>query len=482
MAAQQPAGQGQLDASPALFAVMAAINAAGYDADIDSPTNSPVREMVRRAVAARNPACLPDLRTFFATHRQPDSTAELRQYVSFALSIEGPPGFAYRYRTNELAPDVVALEGFDKLLRAFYPQAGVEQLWRQAQPAFEETIERYHRPAMEALIQVNAYLRASAGPALNSRFQVFVDLLGAPNQIQMRSFKNDYFVVATPSAAPGAGRIRHAYLHYSIDPLAVRYADELNKKKALLEFAQPAPLLDAPYKSDFPLLATESLIKAIESRLAPEDARAKMVEQAFREGHILTPAFAELLPHYEAQEQSLRFYYPELVKGVNLKREDERLQKAEFLAARPESAPRPSEAVAAKPVLSPARKSLREAQQSYMLQELDKAQTAFERALKEAQEPPLRAQAYYGLALIAGSREDPDLARQLFDKALGSSPDAETEAWAHVWLGRMAQAAGQREEAARQFQAAMEVPGIPARARDAAQKGVEETPRRKPQP
>ena len=45
--------KGQLDASPALFAVMAAINAAGYDADAASPTNSPLRETIRKELAAK---------------------------------------------------------------------------------------------------------------------------------------------------------------------------------------------------------------------------------------------------------------------------------------------------------------------------------------------------------------------------------------------------------------------------------------------
>lgn len=459
---------------------MAAINAAGYDAEIGSPLNSPVREMVRRAVAARNPACLPELRTFFATHKQPDATSELRQYVSYALSVEDPPGFAYRYRTNELAPDVVALDGFDNLLRTFYKEADIESLWRQAQPAFEQVIARYHKPAMDALNQVNAYLRASVSVGRGARFQVFVDLLGAPNQIQMRSFRNDYFVVVTPSAEPKAVQIRHAYLHYWLDALSVRHAEALEKKKSLIDFAQPAPLLEAPYKSDFLLLATESLIKAIESRFAPEPARRELVDLALAEGHILTPAFAELLPAYEAQEQSMRFYFPELIKGVNLKKEDQRLQKVEFLKERPDAAPRPAEVTLVKPVLPPARRSLREAQQRYQLREFDKAQAAFERALKETEEAPLRAQAYYGLALLAGQREDMDAARQWFEKALGSSPDPETQSWSHVWLGRMAQVAGQREEAARRFQAALDTPGVPARARAAARQGLEDTPRRNP--
>lgn len=460
---------------------MAAINAAGYDAELDSPTNSPVREMVRRAVAARQPACLPEIRTFFATHKQPDSAAELRQYVSYALSIEGPPGFAYRYRNNELAPDVVALEGFNDLLRIFHQQADLEKLWRQAQPAFEEMIARYHKPAAEALEQVNAYFRGSSGQARGGQFQVVVDLLGAPNQIQTRSFRNDYFVVVTPSAETKGFQIRHMYLHFVIDAMVVRNAQELEQKKGLLDFAQPAPLLAPPYKSDFLLLTAESLIKAVESRLAPAAERAQIVDLAFREGYILTPAFAELLPAYETQEQSMRFYFPELLKGVNLKKEDRRLQKVEFLQERPQSAPRPVEPVAVRPPLPPARRSLREAQQNYMLGDLDRAQAIFERALKETEEPPLRAQAYYGLALIAGKREEIDAAKQWFDKALGSSPDAETGSWSHVWLGRLALVSGQREEAARHFQAALDTPGVPARARDAAQKGLEETPQRRPQ-
>src|SRR5205814_7929064 len=36
--------RGQLDASPTLFTVMAAINAAGYDAELASPNNHPLRK------------------------------------------------------------------------------------------------------------------------------------------------------------------------------------------------------------------------------------------------------------------------------------------------------------------------------------------------------------------------------------------------------------------------------------------------------
>src|SRR5580658_4068214 len=42
---------GQLDASPTLFTVMAAVNAMGYDAQIDSTNNHPLRKAVRDELA-----------------------------------------------------------------------------------------------------------------------------------------------------------------------------------------------------------------------------------------------------------------------------------------------------------------------------------------------------------------------------------------------------------------------------------------------
>src|SRR5215467_6995808 len=88
-----PAETGQLDASPTLFTVMAALNAAGFDADVDSPNNHPLRAAVRKVLAAQNIPSVPALKAFFAEHHKRDNTSELSQYVSFALSVGDPPGF-----------------------------------------------------------------------------------------------------------------------------------------------------------------------------------------------------------------------------------------------------------------------------------------------------------------------------------------------------------------------------------------------------
>ena len=84
--AQQPA---PVDRSLRLFVVMAAINAAGYDAGLNSEHASPVRRLIRQEVAAAQPPSLEALRAFYAAHRHPDSARTLSQFISFGLFLGG---------------------------------------------------------------------------------------------------------------------------------------------------------------------------------------------------------------------------------------------------------------------------------------------------------------------------------------------------------------------------------------------------------
>src|ERR1041385_8484625 len=104
--------QGQLDGSPTLFTVMAAINAAGYDADLQSPSNHPLRDAVRAELAKRNIPCLAEIKEFYQAHKRRTDTGELSQYISFAMSVGGPPDFTFKARSIEIPPDAGALNGF----------------------------------------------------------------------------------------------------------------------------------------------------------------------------------------------------------------------------------------------------------------------------------------------------------------------------------------------------------------------------------
>jgi tetratricopeptide (TPR) repeat protein len=467
-----PAERGQLDFSPSLFTVMAAINAAGYDAEIASPNNDPLREQIRKTLEASHAPVIEDLKKFFAEHRQKNETAELSQYVSFALSVNGPPDFAFKYRAVDIPPDIRGLEALGPLLARFYSEANMLELWNKAQPAFERTIERYHDPVSRAILEVNAYLRNPTAGYLNRSFQIYLDLLGPPNQVQTRSYANEYFVVVTPSADPRVQDIRHAYLHYLLDPQATKYGMDILKKNSLVDYAQGAPALDPVYKSDFLLLTTESLIKAIEARLpgAPET-----VDEALYEGYILTPYFAEQLTLYEKQRDAMRLFFPEMIKGINPVREDKRLANVKF-ADRPRL--RAARVVPVERSMgntpSPSDKALEDADRLYGAKDYERAKQAYLGILEQSGEKSAHARAYYGLARIAVLQNDAEMGERLFQKVLDSSPDAWVKAWAHVYLGRLEDIAGNRDEAAKHYRTALAVDGASAAARRAAETGIQE--------
>ena len=464
-----PAESGQLDASPSLFTVMAAINAAGYRAEWSSPNNHPVRLEVQAELAKRSIPSLPALKEFFESHRKKNDRLELSQYLSFALSCNGPPAFEFAIRDVEIPPDALPLRQLSPLLAAFYKEGNIEDLWKRSQPAIEQYIARYHEPVTAAVLQVNGYLRQMTSGFKYRRFQIFIELQAAPNQIQTRSYSDNYTIVVTPAPDTRTFDIRHAYLHYLLDPLATRNQEILNRKKSLVDHAMRAPALGDAFKEDYLLLVTESLIKAVEARL---DRKPGAVQEALKEGYILAPYFSEALPVYEKQESSMYVYYADMIKAIDLVKEDKRLTGLEF---RKESAPGAvvNTPAQAPPVATGAAKTLEEAEQAYTARELVQAKQLFLKTLESSQKRSMHASAYYGLARIALLEKDLDTAERLFHKSLESEPEAFDKAWDLVYLGRLAVAAGENDRASEYFQSALQLEGATDKARQEAKQGLE---------
>jgi tetratricopeptide (TPR) repeat protein len=230
--------------------------------------------------------------------------------------------------------------------------------------------------------------------------------------------------------------------------------------------------LDDAYKNDFMLLATECVIKAVESRLAHgAQNKQAIVNQATSEGFVLTPALAYGLETYEQQPESLRLYFPDLLGQIDLDREERRLQTVQFAktATVHEALPAPPPPA---PVLSASAKILAEAEDLYASRNLAGAQERYRKVLEQPAENPVHARAYYGLARIAALNRDPELAEKLFQKTLEMSPDDATKSWAYLYLGRLSDAAGEREQAEKQYRAALAIHGAPEQVRAAAEKGL----------
>ncbi|MBV8571942.1 MAG: tetratricopeptide repeat protein [Acidobacteriaceae bacterium] len=463
-------GENEFSVSQTLFSTLAAINAAGYNAGLDSPLNQSfkLRQQVRDELAKRNIACLAQLKEFYAAHRKASSAADLGQYISFALVAGDAPGF--ELPSGELPPDVEPLRDFSGLLARFYKEANLKDLWNRSQQAYAAVISEYQDPVIDSLFEANGYLRNPSG-YLGRRFQIYLDLLGAPDQVQVRSYRDDYFVVITPASTPVVDEIRDAYLAYILDPLSFKYSDAIKQKKTLQKYALDAPALDLAYKDDFSLLVTKCMIKAIDSRLLHTGAenRDAFVNEAMREGFILTAAFADFLPRYEKQPDAFKLYYPTLINDIDVKREEKRLKNIQFV----QSMPPKVIAAPAKMEIDPAEAALESAEGLYEQGDYENARKTFKQVLEQTTDKSMQGRAYYGLARIAVHENKTDDAVALFERTAEFNPNPPITAWAHVYLGRLALAAGHPEKATDQFKAALAIDGASAMAREAAEKGLQ---------
>ena len=174
----------------------------------------------------------------------------------------------------------------------------------------------------------------------------------------------------------------------------------------------------------------------------------------------------------------MRFFYPDMVKSIDLKKEDARLAQVEFAKAAPVKAARtaPAPAPPPPPALTGAAKTADEGESLYTSRNLDGAREKFLQVLRETAEKPLHAKAYYGLARVALLKKDPETAERLFQKALELEPEAQDKAWVYVYLGRLAELAGEQgdhDAAVKYYQSALAVEGASEKARETAQQGVQ---------
>lgn len=457
-----------LDGNPTLFAVLAAINAAGYDTDIDSPSNSALRRELRAHLATRDIPSLPELRRYVRDHRLPNPSDDLGQYISFALLSKGAPDFTPAVPNFPVPADADRLRDFPPLLASFYKEAEVGKLWEISQPYYEAALAQYIDPMSRTMQGVNAYLRNPLNPQTKGRFQVFVDLLGAPNQAHARVYVDEYFVVVTPSAEPRIDEIRHHYLRFWADGLGFKYGPDINKLRSLGDYALASPVLGPQFREDFVLLATECFVEAVESRMQKQPTRAT---QAMREGFVLTPAFAELLPKYEMQPDTMRNYFPELLKGIDPKKEAVRLDKIDFVQERTVRTVRVT-GPAPPPVLTGVAKTLEEAEESFRSQKYTAAKETWSEVLATTAEKPAQARAFYGLGRIALTERDPERADQFFRKVLESEPDASTLSWSLVYLGKLSDSQGEGEPAKEFYRRALAVSGVPDQVKREADQGL----------
>lgn len=459
-----------------LFTTMAALNAAGFDIEF-GPQYHPVREAVRKYAEDIDPDLRERLKAFYREHKGTESNeAQLAKYISLAVMITQPPDFKPVVREELMPPDARTVLGFTDLMREFYTQAHIAERWGDVGPEYGQTINQLGPELRNVIVRTDAYLMVPLGGATSKSLAVYVELAAPVNTVHVRSYQDNYYVVLGGSTHSQTDDVRHAYLHFMLDNLVGNYISKIEGGASLLSLLAKADGVDPTYTSTFRVLATESLIRAIELRMdkTPPERAKQILDTYYRTGLLLTPYFYDSLKQYEELKVGgIREYFPDMIKGIQFKTEQERFETAFYKIPVPQKTVVRPEVPTAAPVaaVDPVRDLLKQGETAFNAGDNEKAEEVFSRILADFDGN--NGAALYGLGLIASKKADREEALRYFERTT-RSPSAEPsmKVWSYVFMARILDLECDRERAIEYYQQATRVGDDTRNAQAAAREGL----------
>ncbi|GIK71962.1 MAG: hypothetical protein BroJett021_09500 [Chloroflexota bacterium] len=300
----------QLAADERLFTLFAALNAAGYDEENYEQGFSDVRRTVRATLAEQSLPSLARLRPYLAMCR----FIHVSQCATWVLQRGPAPDFARSVDGWAIRAPALLFLGFDRALADFYQEAGIAALWQTQQPAYAAEIERYRALVEPAVAEVFAYLRLTAPPTAGVR--VLPNLLDAYWRGYGPHVGALSYVVMGPAIEPNVGLIQHEAMHPILNPLVDAHLDAIAQDEADRLFAALKPRVGAGYQN-WPAILHESVIRAVEVRLADPTDRERLLLQEEAQGFPLVRPLAEQLAEYETSGATMATYLPTLLAVLN---------------------------------------------------------------------------------------------------------------------------------------------------------------------
>lgn len=493
-----------LETSEPLFQMAAALNACGYDADLEhsAPVRAEVRADINAALqqsedARKNRDAMCD---YIAQHQLTDTGLAVGQYVSLALYLSPAPELTPNVDESELPPQAAQVVNILPLLRTFAAQVQLHFIWLHHRSEYEALAARVHDPMVHMILNTNIYLHQPVSSYDGRRFLVLLEPMLAPALTNARIYGSDYIIVMSPDNSAGdpvrMNEIRHIYLHYVVEPMVYSRGQAMERIQPILKSVQDAPI-EFFYKSDAVSLITECLIKAIEARMyiidapAPQkpkgavgradteqfdakkavydrataSARLHLVDVDESQGWVLTGYFYQALGAMEHNGDGLRDEIAPMIYGMDVDREQHHARQIVFVKEVPADplrpTPRPHKI-----------QGLELAQLDLAKGNIDDASDLAEQALNDPKAD--HGQATYLLAQIDLIHGNPQDAKAGFEKTLTLTKDPRTLAWSHIYLGRLydTMATPDREHAVAEYQAALEVRDSRPDTRQAAEAGL----------
>jgi tetratricopeptide (TPR) repeat protein len=205
------------------------------------------------------------------------------------------------------------------------------------------------------------------------RFYIVPDLLAAPDAINFRVIADDYYAVVPEGTDPTSSDIRHAFLQFVIDPLVLRFNKEISAQrdqiKQLIDLRTKA---GAPVSPDVFIVTGRSLVAAAEARFdettrlnevtalqrgrlqqakddterktlaaQAESARAAIADETvarlaedYENGAVLDFFFADQLRDFQSSGFDIANFFADMLAGIDATKESKRLAAAEEARSR----------------------------------------------------------------------------------------------------------------------------------------------------
>ncbi|HEY1810357.1 MAG TPA: tetratricopeptide repeat protein [Acidobacteriaceae bacterium] len=488
-----------LETSEAMFDIGVALNACGYDRGLDDsdPVRRRVRDEVNQALVgtaqgrnARDKLC-----AFIDRHRLEDPARSLAQYVSLGLYLTPPPALTPSVDQQDLPPDANGVIEVLPLVRQLAEDIDLHVIWVENRAAYDEMTNRLHGPLTKMIVDTNYYLKMPASTNGGRHFLVVLEPMLSPAETNARIYGTNYVVVASPKGGQIPMQlVRHAYLHYEIEPLLYAHENSMDRMQPILKAVQESPLA-FEFKNDLVSLVIECMIRAIEARtmntgvaevrfpanlprgdLGPyqrakslaeqqrEAIRQKAVDHDMRQGFVLTQYFFNQLKEFEKNPDSLDEAIGPMVYGMDV---DGQIHQARHIAF---DAQGEADIMMRSPQKPPQPKELDLAEMKLMKGDVAGAQALAQKALQAHSGEPGRADFILArVYLMNGKMDDAETA---FRGTLAAARDPRILAWAHIFLGRIEDVEDNRDGAMAEYRAALTVRDGQPDTKQAAETGL----------
>ena len=352
-------------------------------------------------------------------------------------------------------------------------------------------------------------------------FYIVPDLLAAPGTVNLRVIADDYYAIIPEGTDPTSPEMRHSFLQFVIDPLVLKFNKEIaaqrDQVKQLIDLRIKAGSTVSP---DVFLVIGRSLVAAAQARFdetmrladvtnlqrarlqqAKDDAERKAIAtqaetsraaiadevvaalaEDYENGAVLDFFFADQLRDFQSSGFDIANFFAEMLTGIDSAKENKRLAETEVtrnraLAAR-KAHPRYSlwlidPSLEAREATTVARNSalvnkLTEVEKLVQTRNYEQAENALKALLLEYPgDPRLLYTMGKTTSLWARDTTDDDLQTQRLNRALGSyrlsvaAASADTDkgllSRAHESMGRILAFLDQKDEAMKEFDAAIKI-------------------------